>query len=48
MMDETIAAMVLTSLSVSPKSPTLSTQYRGVFNLATKKKEKKKHLFIKG
>ena len=44
MMDETIAAMVLTSLSVSPKSPTLNTQYRGVFNLATTKQ----HLFIKG
>ncbi|PVD32571.1 hypothetical protein C0Q70_08013 [Pomacea canaliculata] len=31
MMDETIAAMVLTSLSVSPKSPTFPSNYRGTW-----------------
>lgn len=30
MMDENIAAMVLTSLSVSPKSPTIIVQTKGV------------------
>jgi hypothetical protein len=33
MMDETVAAMVLTSLSVSPKSPPFNTQYRGELKL---------------